>query len=340
MYRHFLNMTDSTGIIQFADKSKPKKESGYTVDDNARALLVAMDMESKEKERLMNIYIRFLEEAQDSRGIWQNLKLDGKFSPVINSEDSMGRGIIAASFALNCGISDTEKMAKKILGKALPRAFKFNSPRAISYALIGIENLIDRGRYLWVLPYAKQMADKLIMLYQMNRSPDWLWFEDKLTYCNAVIPHALFGFYRVSGNARALKVAKDTLDFLTDSLFKKGYLNIVGNRGWWHRQSFIPDFDQQPVDAASVVLACLEAFAVTGESEYAYKARIAYDWYWGKNINGIPLYNKDTQGCHDALVPDGVNLNQGAEAVISFLMAHHAIKNVIEKKSQRLIPAV
>lgn len=340
MYRHFLNMTDSTGIIQFADKSKPKKESGYTVDDNARALLVAMDMETEEKERLINIYIRFLDEAQDSRGIWQNLKLDGKFLPVINSEDSMGRGILAASFALDCGISETEKMAKNMLKKALPRAFQFNSPRAVSYALLGVANLINCAGCIWLMPHAKRMAYKLINLYEMNRSPDWLWFEDKLTYCNAVIPHALFGFYRVSGDARALKVARDTLNFLTDSLFQKGYLNIVGNRGWWHKQSFIPPFDQQPVDAASVVLACLEAFTVTGESEYMYKAKTAYDWYWGKNINGIPLYNKDTQGCHDALVPDGVNLNQGAEAVVSFLMAHQIIKDVTEKKRQKLIPAV
>ncbi|MDI3480575.1 MAG: hypothetical protein PWQ97_230 [Tepidanaerobacteraceae bacterium] len=340
MYRHFLNMTDATGIIQFADKSKPKKESGYTVDDNARALLVALDMEAEERERLINIYARFMDEAQDSNGIWQNLKVDGKFLPVINSEDSMGRGILAASFAVDCGISETEKLAEKMLKKALPRAFQFDSPRAISYALIGIANLINGGRYLRLLPYAKQMADKLITMYEMNRSPKWLWFEDKLTYCNAVIPHALFSYYRVSGDNRALKVAKDTLNFLTDSLFKKGYLSIVGNQGWWHKQSFIPPFDQQPVDAASVVLACLEAFTVTGESEYMHKAKIAYDWYWGKNINGLPVYNKDTQGCHDALVPNGVNLNQGAEAVVSFLMAHQVIKDVMEKKRQKLIPAV
>lgn len=340
MYRHLVNMTDSTGIIQFADKSRPLKESGYTVDDNARALVVAMGMEAEERERLINIYARFLEEAQDSKGVWQNLKVDGKFLPVLNSEDSIGRGILAASFAVDCGIPETEKMARKMLKKALPRALQFNSPRALAYTLLGVVNLISCCRNLYLLPKAKNMAQRLIRLYEMNRGQNWLWFEDRLTYCNALLPHSLFSFYRVSGDSSALKVARDTLNFLIDSLFQKGYLNIVGNRGWWQKESLIPPYDQQPVDAASVVLACLEAFIVTGEMEYIFKAQTAYDWYWGKNINGVPLYNEDTQGCHDALVPDGVNLNQGAEAVISFLMAHQVLKDVIEKKRQRLIPAV
>ncbi|HHW03339.1 MAG TPA: hypothetical protein GXX35_11135 [Thermoanaerobacterales bacterium] len=340
MYRHLLNMTDSTGIIQFADRSRPLKESGYTVDDNARALIVALGMETEEREKLVNIYARFLDEAQDSKGMWQNLKVNGKFLPVINSEDSIGRGVLAASFALDCGIPETEKMARIMLKRALPRAMQLNSPRAIAYTLLGVVNLINYRWEPFLLKKAKNMARKLIKLYAINRTQNWLWFEDKLTYCNALLPHSLFSFYRVSGDSVALKVARDTLNFLTDSLFKKGYLNIVGNRGWWQKQSFIPPFDQQPVDAASIVLACLEAFIVTGQMEYISKAQTAYEWYWGKNINGIPLYNEKTQGCHDALVPDGVNLNQGAEAVISFLMAHQVLNDVIEKKRQRLIPAV
>ena len=98
--------------------------------------------------------------------------------------------------------------------------------------------------------------------------------------------------------------------------------------------------NQQPVDAASVVLACLQAYAVTAEREYIETAKLAYDWYWGKNINNVPLYNEKTEGCHDALVPNGVNLNQGAEAVISFLMAHQVLHDIEAKRDELLIPAV
>ena len=78
MYGHFKRMTDSTGIIQFSDKSRPLVESGYTVDDNARALIVAMGMEERERERLIKTYTSFLQEAQNQDGTWQNLKVHDK----------------------------------------------------------------------------------------------------------------------------------------------------------------------------------------------------------------------------------------------------------------------
>lgn len=333
-------MTDSTGILQFCNLSKPLFESGYTVDDNARALIVAIGMEQIEREKLIRTYVKFLQDAQTADGSWQNLKVNDKYYTVINSEDSIGRGVLAASFAFGCDIIEAQKVAEKMLKKVLPKAVSLSSPRAMSYVLLGMVNLIDSLGKVNLMPQTKYLADRLIRLYNISHSRGWHWFEDKLTYCNALLPHALFGFYTVSGDIKALTVAKNTLNFLTDSLFQQGYLNIVGNQGWWSKKSQIPPYDQQPVDAASVALACLQAFVTTGDREYITKAQIAYDWYWGNNINNLPLYNKETQGCHDALVPDGVNLNQGAEAVISFLMAHQVLQDVKEKKQGILIPAV
>ncbi len=340
MYGHFKHMTDSTGIIQFCDISNPLSESGYTVDDNARALIVAIGMEGLERKRLIKIYTKFLQEAQTADGTWQNLKVHDKYYMVINSEDSIGRGVLAASFAAGCNITETRNAACKMLERVLPRAVSVSSPRAVSYVLLGMMNIIDSSGSISLMPQAKQLAYKLVKLYDLSRSCGWHWFEDRLTYCNAVLPHALFSFYVMSKDATVLKVARNTLNFLTNSLFKKGYLNIVGNQGWWIKKSKIPPYDQQPVDAASVTLACLQAFVATGEKQYIEMAQTAYSWYWGKNLNNLPLYNEKTQGCHDALVPDGVNLNQGAEAVISFLMAHQVLQDVKIKKQVITIPAV
>lgn len=340
MYGHFKHMTDSTGIIQFCDISNPLRESGYTVDDNARALIVAIGMEELERERLIKTYMKFLQEAEAADGTWQNLKVHDKYYTVINSEDSIGRGVLAASFAASCNMTEIKNAACKMLRRVLPRALNVSSPRAVSYVLLGMINIIDSCGSINLIPQARHLADKLVKLYDASRSSEWHWFEDRLTYCNAVLPHALFGFYAISRDAKVLEVAKNTLNFLTDSLFQKGYLNIVGNQGWWIRKNQIPPYDQQPVDAASVTLACLQAFVVTGEKEYIEMAQIAYDWYWGKNLNNLPLYNEQTQGCHDALVPHGVNMNQGAEAVISFLMAHQVLRDVKVKKQGILIPAV
>ena len=340
MYAHLKHMTDSTGIIQFCNISTPLPESGYTVDDNARALIVAIGMEELERERLIKTYARFLQEAQTKDGTWQNLKVHNKYYTVINSEDSIGRGVLAASYAAGCSITEIKSAACKMLKRVLPMAINVGSPRAVSYVLLGMINIIDLSDNINLMSHAKHLAYKLVKLYDASCSREWHWFEDRLTYCNAVLPHALFGFYGISKDTKVLKVARNTLNFLTNSLFQKGYLNIVGNRGWWIKKSQIPSYDQQPVDAASVTLACLQAFTVTGEKEYMEMAKIAYDWYWGKNLNNFPLYNEKTQGCHDALVPNGVNLNQGAEAVISFLMAHQVLQDVIAKKQGILIPAV
>lgn len=340
MYGHFKRMTDSTGIIQFSDKSRPLVESGYTVDDNARALIVAMGMEERERERLIKTYTSFMQEAQNQDGTWQNLKVHDKYYTVINSEDSIGRGVLAASFAASCSIAEIQKIARKMLRRVMPRAVQVNSPRAIAYVLMGVVKMIASLKCKYMIPQAKYLAYKLLNLYELNRSTSWHWFEDRMTYCNAVLPHALFGFYAVSEDGKVLTAAKNTLNFLANSLFQKGYLNIVGNRGWWLKKNQIPPYDQQPVDAASVVLACLQAYAVTAEREYIETAKLAYDWYWGKNINNVPLYNEKTEGCHDALVPNGVNLNQGAEAVISFLMAHQVLHDIEAKRDELLIPAV
>jgi len=333
-------MTDSTGIIQFSKIAEPDIQSGYTADDNARALIVALGMERQERMKLIHTYIHFLKEAQNPDGSWNNLKLNGRFVTSLNSEDSLGRSVLAASFAADCGLVEIEDNAIKMLNKALPKAVKVKSPRAEAYVLLGLLNLISNKQAFSLTPEAKRLADKLMTLYEKCRTPGWFWFEEKLTYCNALLPHSLFGYYILSHDSRASKIAKESLDFLTDSLFKKGYLNIVGNRGWWQKENEIPPFDQQPVDAASIVLACLQAYIATREHQYITKAKIAYDWYWGKNIHQIAVYNEETEGCHDAIVPDGLNLNQGAEAVISFLMAHQVLQEVKKNQQARLIPAV
>ena len=113
-------MTDSTGILQFCNLSKPLFESGYTVDDNARALIVAIGMEQIEREKLIRTYVKFLQDAQTADGSWQNLKVNDKYYTVINSEDSIGRGVLAASFAFGCDIIEAQKVAEKMLKKVLP----------------------------------------------------------------------------------------------------------------------------------------------------------------------------------------------------------------------------
>ncbi|MDD4802951.1 MAG: hypothetical protein PHF24_08415 [Syntrophomonas sp.] len=333
-YSHFLAMTDTVGMLQFSNFSIPDPRSGYTLDDNARALLIALHMGEAGHE-YAHIFLNFLARAQRPDGSWSNFLLDGQYHCNHDSEDSIGRAILACSAAAQSYWPDIAEQADRLLKNNLNRTSYFTSPRAIAYVLIGL----CKGK----TPYSEKILHELINkltnyligLYNKTRNHDWMWFENSITYCNAIIPQALFSVYGFNGDKKALKIAHESLNFLNEILFNKGYLNIVGNQGWYQRGKSVPAYDQQPVDAASIAFACWEAYHNLGKSEYLNLSNLAHQWYRGKNINALSLYNEANGGCYDALTRKGVNKNQGAEAVLSLLLTDLLIAGHINQEIQQ-----
>lgn len=329
-YQYLEKITDKTGIIQFAVLDKPNPQSGWTVDDNARALLVALNMEGNSRERLAVLYTRFLKNAQRPDGRWRNLKVQGNYLTDLDSGDCQGRAFLACSIAASCGLGEVSELAREMLERALPTLSQLRFPRSRAYVLLGLVRCttLSGNEDGAAVKTAQEFCDDLIYIYDRTKGRGWYWFEDKITYCNGIIPQALFAYHSFSGNRRARSVARDSLAFLSDNLFDEGYLNIIGNKGWWQRGKEIPRYDQQPVDACSMVLALQEAYLVTGEKKYLDLARLAWEWYTGRNINKASLYNQETGGCYDALTVDGVNFNQGAEALLSWLYSSQVTKRL------------
>ena len=329
--RHLLNMTDEVGMLQFSRGGTPDPRSGYTLDDNARALLVALNMGEKAYPYAYR-YMKFLAQAQRPDGSWSNFLLDGQYYSRFDSEDSIGRAILACSMATRSEWPDIAALASRLIITKLAYLPGFSSPRAIAYALVGLcqGKIPCTDKHLHEL--VNKLSGALMSLYGKNRSRDWMWFEDYLTYCNGILPQALFCVYSFNGDKKCLKIAHESLNFLNGIVFSTGYLNIIGNEGWYHRGGRAPLFDQQPVDAASIAFACREAYQNLGKQEYLQLANLAWQWYEGKNIHGLPLYNENTGGCHDALTPDGVNQNQGAEAVLSLLLTELLMEGSISSK--------
>ncbi|QGU00123.1 Glycosyltransferase [Candidatus Syntrophocurvum alkaliphilum] len=325
-YRHLLEMTDETGMLQFSNIDIPNPASGYTLDDNARALMVAINMGPSGKEYALR-YANFLFNAQQQDGSWSNFYIHGQFLPYFDSQDSVGRALLACALGRLSKIPEIKKLCGKMLENNIPKVHEFNSPRAISYALIGLcKGKIPGYSKKKLNDLVLQLSDQLIAMYQKNNTDEWHWFENYLTYCNGILPNAMFSVYGFNGDKRALKIGHESLSFLNNILFEEGYLNIVGNNGWYHKGQELPRFDQQPVDAASIAFACLEAYETIGKKEYLDLAKLAHQWYYGKNYHNIPLFNEKTGGCYDALTEEGVNLNQGAEAVLSLLLTDLAIE--------------
>lgn len=321
-YRHLKNMTDHTGMLQFSTGSLPDPRSGYTLDDNARALLVALRMaEGPERENCLRIYMGFLEQAWQPDGSWHNLLLDGRFRPTLDSQDSRGRAFLACCLAALDDNDRVRNWGRLMVRRTLPGMQDMQYLRSMAYVLLGLSRLIQRNEAERLArELALKYAEALLSAYFQNSVPGWRWFEDRLTYCNGILPQSLLAFYRATGDPRALEVGAESLGFLGDNLFKKGYLNIVGNQAWWKRGGVCSDYDQQPVDACSTALAFAEAYLATGQSTYRHRVFTAFSWYRGYNINALPLYDPGSGGCCDALVPAGLNRNQGAESLLSLLI--------------------
>jgi hypothetical protein len=75
-----------------------------------------------------------------------------------------------------------------------------------------------------------------------------------------------------------------------------------------------------------------DVFAI---DDYFIKMETAFNWFLGNNRLNQVVYNPCTGGCYDGLEETHVNLNQGAESTISYLMARLTIEKYREKKIEK-----
>lgn len=320
---HLERMADSFAMIQHSVFSKPDKRTGYTVDDNSRALIVALKLnelrESKKIQGLAYSYFKFLEQAQLPNGNFQCF-YSSKQEPIDlqHSPDSFGRAFWACAVAAKSkGASrEIKKGSREILQKAKPHLGDPGSLRATSFSLLGCAAVADGFK----CP-AKKLASSLVESFNDSSSMHWKWFEPHLTYSNARIPHSLFDAARLFKSKRFLDVALSSLSFLEQKTVLDGMLVPIGQRGWLKKGRRRAFFDQQPVDAGCMVECYIAAFNATNNKEFLDKAFLSFEWFMGKNMLGTPIYHEPTGACFDGLGKEGVNLNQGAESVLAFLLA-------------------
>jgi hypothetical protein len=245
-------------------------------------------------------------------------------------DDAQGRALWACGYAVQSKIeSGLRHLAKEVFDKGLRWSFVTSSPRIKAYAIKGLhyyQNAFSADSNVPTNLIA--LAGALTELYYTHCSPDWCWFEPYLTYANAVLPHALFLAYDSTGNNEFLTVATETLGFLIQVQVRKGMFVPIGNKGWYHKGGKRPLYDQQPVEAATMIAAASSAFRLTGDTNYQKIAHIVFNWFFGKNLKGDVLYDRTTGGCFDGINPEGLNLNQGAESTISYLLARIEIEQL------------
>lgn len=325
-FGHFDALTDDFGMIQFSKYAEPDRQSGYTLDDNARALVVAAKGYEKLRTKKMlsfaGTFLAFMEKCQLQDGGFHNL-LDGnrEFIDDVGSEDSFGRAVRSLGVALKSGLPEDYRLrAKKMLDMAIARGHELNSPRAQADTLIGI---VKSREYLpgGAEKMEGMLLDSFITKYNEVSDGEWNWFEEYLTYGNAKIPEALFEARKQDKTGAVEKIARESMDFLTRTLFIDGKLVPIGQEKWFMKSKERSMYDQQPIEAAGMSTAYLKAFESTNEPEYRQKARDSFDWFLGKNSQNQVVYDEATGGCFDGLTRNGVNANEGAESTVSYLLA-------------------
>ncbi len=350
---HVNALTDDTGMLQHAVFTIPNRAEGYATDDNARALIFSVLLEQLGIERFAQAkavnpdwpfrYLAFLEHAfnPEKKRFRNFLGYDHRWTEEQGSEDSHGRALWALGTLLgrstNRGLRGA---AGRLFEFSLSAIVEFHSPRAWAYALLGIQEYLlsypgdrDAQRIRFAL------ARRLLDMYDAVRRIHWKWFEDVVAYGNARLPQSMLVVGSACGDDRMVSAGLESLDWLMEQqrCDTNGHFVPIGSQGFYRQGGEKARFDQQPIEAAGAVSACLEAYRVTGDSRWRKEAWSAFNWFLGDNDLQLSLYDSVTGGCRDGLHPDRGNENQGAESTLSFLMALLEMRALQESEPKELL---
>lgn len=343
---HLEAMSDEIGLWQHALGTLPNRRFGYCADDVARSLIVDT-LQSRQIgwPGVASSVVRsltFLEGAFDARsGRFRNLRdAHGDWLENDASEDCHARALagLAAVAAERPGSGEADRAAQ-LFGLALPAAVRFTAPRAIAMALLACGTAKDAGLAAGTRPSIDRLVHAIADLFMGVRVSrplgsgrlDWPWPESTLTYENALLPHALVVGGQLSGRPELVIQGCDILDWLIEvETSEGGNFSPVGNKGWWPRDGDRSQFDQQPIEATTLIAAAAAALQATGQQRYLNAAEAAYGWFLGANDLAMPVADPRRGACHDGLRRDGLNPNQGAESTLMWLSALERIRRLRE----------
>lgn len=340
--KHIKRLTTKSGMIQFSDICNPDISSGFTLDDNARALIAILKYHEKKGDEsslaLIETYFNFIESTQQQDGKFLNyVDEKGNYpdkNQDVNLEDSTGRAIWAlGEFMAHRKAYDPKKCIRveKIMTNALIHISEFESPRAIAFAIKGLYHYNSIKRSSDITDLITRLADNLVSKYRGMSNDKWKWFEDYLTYANSVLPEALLYAYLSTDNQLFKTIAKSSFDFLLSLIFIDKKIKVVSNNGWHKRGEISNGFGEQPIDVTYTILSLDLFYEEFGEEKYKESLDTAFSWFNGNNHLHQIIYNPVTGGCQDGLEQHNVNLNQGAESTVCYLLA----RMVMEKYNNK-----
>ena len=336
-FSHLKEMTTNIGLIQFSKVNIPDITTGYTLDDNARALVatcMSFKMEgTEEKIEQIRLYLSFIKFCQQPGGDFLNyVDQDKNFTDQnkeVNLDDSNGRALWALGYLLllkgtipNDIITEAETMFEM----SIPHVGKIDSPRAMAFAIKGFyyrQKVVKSQKNIDII---KTFANQLVALYKHEATEKWEWFESWLTYANSILPEAMLYTWLITKEPIYKDIAKTSFNFLLEHTFNENGIEVISNKTWLQKGKEAGRFGEQPIDVAYTIMTLAKFYDVLNDEDYRDKMIIAFNWFLGSNRLHQIIYNPCTGGCYDGLEETHVNLNQGAESTVSYLMARLTIE--------------
>ena len=333
---HIKKLTTDFGMIQFSKVNQPDAESGYTLDDNARALIAMCkhyELTTDESDiGYIEIYLNFIRHCLTPSGTFLNyVDKNRQFTKQneTNLDDANGRAIWSLGYLISKSSVLPTKLitnAKSILNKAFPHLEAIRSTRAMAFIIKGLyyyQKEVARDENLQLVT---EMANRLAAMYRHEATKNWEWFESYLTYANSVISEAMLYAWALTGDKAYKKIAIESFDFLLSKIFNENGIEVISNKSRLNRGEEQDKFGEQPIDVAYAILALNKFYELLKDDDYLKKMIIAFDWFLGNNRLKQIVYNPCTGGCYDGLEENNVNLNQGAESSVSYLMARLTVE--------------
>ena len=341
---HLLAMCDSTGLLQHAVHGIPDRSHGYCVDDNARGLLLACALGCSDEPslppRLSTQFAAFIQHAwnPDTRRFRNFMSYDRRWLEDAGSEDSHGRTLWALGV---CAAKDVDPSrrgwAAQLFKTALPPMEEFTSPRAWAFALLGLDAFCVVNRDIATDHLVCLLADRLMSALVANKREGWVWFEDVLGYDNARIPQALIQTGLTMNIPAYTSAGLQSLRWLVAvQTAPSGCFRPVGSESFGKVYQRPAQFDQQPLEAAATISACLAAAQADASAEWPAGVTQAFNWFLGDNDLRTVVADLSTGGCRDGLHADRPNENQGAESVLSYMLGLVAVR---QSRRARLVAA-
>jgi hypothetical protein len=336
---HLLSLVDDVGIVQHAHGTIPNRSSGYCVDDVSRLVITVLNLEHGEGDnpayqRIFSSALAFLFHAwaSNAHGMHNLMDYGRHWLDAPHTGDHLGRAV----WALGAVIADEPVREEadpclRLLTDMQPWLEGAGTPRETAYTIIGLTRPVISDLPTPLQRLLDTLTDRLCKAYDEHRREGWLWFEDSLTYDNGRLPQALIAAGARLKNDKIIERGVEALGWYADQCLINGEtIRLVGNR--WRRadepmRPWAEEGDEQPIDAAALVEALIEASTYTGRPEYGHQAVRAFEWFLGRNNKGIPVYDFASGGCHDGLGPDGLNPNEGAESTLAYLQALLALES-------------